>query len=466
MFKNLRLRLTFLYLLVAVLFTGLMMFGTHWLVARYFQTTTDLALRYRMAQEFSLLGLPLPTELDSAVESWAERRNTSVVPTPTSQQSVQEAEDQDGEHENEEAEHSLPIGIETYERGEEAYDADLASIYTLPLDQNGNLQTISVAGASAIPPDSAAVQNALIRGHDLRTIQLDSGSSIRLLTYSIQGDGDHPAFLQLGRPLNDQQRALNQLIIAMAGLGGAMLLILSIGSWALAGRSISPAEEAWSKQQTFIANAGHELRTPLTLIRANTEVVFRGTAETDPQRRKLEDILHETDHMGKLVADLLLLSRLDANTISLNVEPIEIERLLASLVSETEALAAEHGIAVHVDEAHGTALADLTRLRQVLLILFDNALSHTPEGGQVRFSSSVAEAGVQIRVSDTGTGISQEHLAHVFERFYQVDREGQRGSGLGLAIAKSLVVLMQGGLELESSGGQGTTAILTLPASD
>ena len=140
MFKNLRLRLTFLYLLVAVLFTGLMMFGTHWLVARYFQTTTDLALRYRMAQEFSLLGLPLPTELDSAVESWAERRNTSVVPTPTSQQSVQEAEDQDGEHENEEAEHSLPIGIETYERGEEAYDADLASIYTLPLDQNGNLQ--------------------------------------------------------------------------------------------------------------------------------------------------------------------------------------------------------------------------------------------------------------------------------------------------------------------------------------
>ncbi|MFN2148719.1 MAG: sensor histidine kinase [Anaerolineales bacterium] len=462
MFRGLRLRLTFLYLLVAALFTALMMLGTHWLVARYFQTTTDLALRYRMAQEFSLLGLSLPTELDSAVEAWTERQNTNIKPTQITQQPA--AAHEDSEQEHEESEHTLSPANEDYERAEEAYDSNLASIYTLPLDQEGNLQAVSAPSASLIPPDAAAVQGALLHGDDLRTIELDSGTRIRLLTYSIRGEGDHPAFLQLGRLLNDQQRALNQLVIAMAGLGGGMLLVLSIGSWSLAGRSISPAEEAWSKQQAFIANAGHELRTPLTWIRANTEVLLRGTERLDPRRGKLEDILQETDHMGKLIADLLLLSRLDAHAVSLETVPVDTKQLLSDLAREMEALAAERKVTIHVDAVPGAALADPTRLRQVLIILLDNALEHTPEGGQIRFSNALTPVQIQIQVRDTGSGIPPEHLAHVFERFYQAERNGRSGSGLGLAIAKSLVNVMNGELELRSAEGEGTTAVVTLPA--
>jgi signal transduction histidine kinase len=463
MFRGLRLRLTLLYLLVALAFTALMMFGTHQLVARYFQATTDLALRYRMAQEFTLLGVPLPSELKLAIETWSQRRAspTPLQTLPPSAEIIHEGE----EHEAETSEHEQLAAAGLYEQGEEAYDGELASIYTLPLDDRGQLQTISISSAPALPPDPAAVQNALINGHDLRTIELDSGTQVRLLTYSISGDGEHPAYLQLGRPLKDQQSTLNQLITAMAGLGGVMLLILSGGSWWLAGRSISPTEAAWRKQQTFVANAGHELRTPLTLIRANTEVALRGMPARNPQREKLEDILQETEHMGKLVADLLLLSRLDSDAVKLDLQPVNAGELLSELVRQSEALAAEGEVTLELGASEGTILADPVRLRQVLLILLDNAIGHTPAGGRIRLASAIQSEKVQISVNDTGVGISQEHLQHVFERFYQVERSGRAGSGLGLSIAKSLAQAMNGDLELISGAGQGTTALLTLPAS-
>ncbi|MEJ2012666.1 MAG: ATP-binding protein, partial [Anaerolineales bacterium] len=373
-----------------------------------------------------------------------------------------------GEHETEgeaEGEQHLQFEeAESSERAEEAYDGDLASIYTLPLDPGGSLQPASQSTASALTPDAAAVQSALLNGSDLRTVQLDSGASVRLLTYSMPADGENPAFLQLGRPLNDQQRVLRQLVVAMAGLGGVMLIILSFGGWALAGRSISPAEEAWDKQQTFIANAGHELRTPLTLIRANTETALRKPGAPGPVRAKLEDILRETDHMGRLVQDLLLLSRLDAGALKLEQRPVDVELLLTDLTREVEALAAERGIEVTLESSAGSAFADETRLRQVLLILFDNALAHTPAGGQITFRSRHQDRHVLLEITDSGTGIRREHLERVFERFFQAEPRGSSGSGLGLSIAKSLAEAMDGELELYSREGEGTTARLTLPA--
>jgi signal transduction histidine kinase len=461
MFRGLRLRLTFLYLLIAAAFTALMIAGTNHLVARYFENTTDLALRYRMAQEFSLLGIPLPTELDTAVEAWSERRDTAQATSTPRQPLVAGGEHETGDEE-EGQEHLQIDRAEGSEGAEEAYDGDLAPIYTLPLDPSGSLQPASQSTASALVPDKAAVQSALLNGSDLRTVQLDNGISVRLLTYSVPADGENPAFLQLGRPLNDQQRVLGRLVVAMSGLGGAMLVILSFGSWRLAGRSISPAEEAWDKQQTFIANAGHELRTPLTLIRANTEVALRKLEAAGAVRSKLEDILRETDHMSKLVQDLLLLSRLDAGALRLERQSIEIKGLLTNLMREVEALAAGRGIEVTLQADAGSVLADETRLRQVLLILFDNALAHTPAGGRIAFRSHRIDQHILLEITDTGTGISREHLERVFERFFQAEPLGSSGSGLGLSIAKSLAEAMGGELELESREGEGTTARLTL----
>jgi signal transduction histidine kinase len=308
------------------------------------------------------------------------------------------------------------------------------------------------------------VQSAVRNGHDLRTIQLQNGTSIRLLTYALPGGDENPAFLQLGRPLNDQERTLNQLVVVMASLGGAMLILLGLGSWWIAGRSISPAEAAWHKQQAFIANAGHELRAPLTLIRANTEVALRRTSKDDPRRTTLEDTLEETEHMGSLVSDLLMLSRLDTGALKLDLQAIAVPQLLEDLSRQVKALADEQNVMVSASAAEGEAIADRTRLRQVLLILFDNALGYTDSGGKITFSSEVQGDRVRIAVEDTGIGIRPEDLAHVFERFYQVERDGRSGSGLGLSIAKSLVEAMHGKLDLTSSVDEGTTVTLTIPA--
>ncbi|MGD2059162.1 MAG: hypothetical protein PVI04_10575, partial [Anaerolineales bacterium] len=140
MLRGLRLRLTFLYFGVAVAFTVLMLLGTHRLVAIYFQNSTDLALRYRMAQEFSLLDLPLPSELDQAVASWNDRRD---VPPPLSASRPVIQGDQEGEdgsdHADGSGEHDEDGESTYHEWAEESYDGDLASIYTLPLNSGGDV---------------------------------------------------------------------------------------------------------------------------------------------------------------------------------------------------------------------------------------------------------------------------------------------------------------------------------------
>jgi signal transduction histidine kinase len=460
-FKGLRLRMTFLYLLVAAGFTGLMIAGTHQMVARYFQETTDLALRYRMAQEFQQLGLSPPSELAAAAESWSEQRGSAAQPTAI-QPTLTGRIEHDQEEEADEGSAIKPNA--GHESGEEAYDGDLAAIYTLSLDRAGNPQASSMTSASNLTADTSAVASALVNGHDLRTIQLEGGTQVRLLTYSVDDGGNRPALLQLGRPLSDQQRVLNQLTLAMGILGVGILLVMSAGGWWLAGRSIAPTEEAWARQQTFIANAGHELRTPLTLLRANAEVALRQTPPGDPRQAKLEDVLAETDHMAKLVDDLLLLSRLDSGAVALEFSKVDARKMLEDLRRQTDALAAQHGVSFTIEGCpHVNLKADSVRLRQVLLILIDNALAHTPAGGEIRISCVVEMGKVRLRMSDTGIGISERDLAHVFERFYQVDHSGRSGSGLGLSIAKALVSAMGGDLTLTSARGEGTTAELTLP---
>jgi signal transduction histidine kinase len=241
---------------------------------------------------------------------------------------------------------------------------------------------------------------------------------------------------------------------------------LGAASWWLAGRSLIPTQRAWEQQQTFVANASHELRTPVTLMRASAEVALRGLPAPDVDRRELlEDILHECDHMSRLVEDLLLLSRLDAGRLKLERSAVPLAELLADVQRQTGRLAGEKGVRLSASSPSGIAWGDPTRLRQVLLILLDNALRHTPPGGSITVEAQPQGRHIQIAVADTGTGIAREHLPHVFERFYRADtaRGGDGGSsGLGLAIAKGLVEAQGGQIRLGSQPGRGTRVVVTL----
>jgi signal transduction histidine kinase len=297
---------------------------------------------------------------------------------------------------------------------------------------------------------------------------------VRLLTYSVpperSGDGvTLPAALQLGRLLSDQDRVLNTLLAVLLTLGGMSAVMLAAASWWLAGRALRPAQLAWDRQQAFVANASHELRAPLTLMRASAEVAMRSLPPGSTELHSLlTDMVTESDHMSRLVEDLLLLSRIDAGRLQLELRPVQVQQMLNDIQRQARGLAVERGITLTVASAQCAAQADATRLRQVLLIILDNALRHTPRGGHIKMEAQPMGKFAQISVSDTGSGIAPEHVPHIFERFYRASSVpgADAGSGLGLSIAKALMEAQRGQISVQSSPGKGTTVALLLPAAE
>ncbi|MEJ2601269.1 MAG: HAMP domain-containing sensor histidine kinase, partial [Anaerolineales bacterium] len=286
---------------------------------------------------------------------------------------------------------------------------------------------------------------------------------VRLLTYRTASQ-NAPAVLQIGRLLSDQDRVSSQLFSGLAILGGLSVLMLGLGSWWLSGRTMGPAQRAWNQQQQFVSNASHELRTPLTLLRATAEYGLRQN-QSSSKKAALKDILDETDYMSKLVDDLLLLSRLDAHRLKLAREPIQLSEILGEVSRQIAKVASNQGVPIELGDVHGSVWGDPTRLRQVLLILLDNALNHTSTGGKIRLETRLRGRLRQILVSDNGEGIPSQHLHHVFERFYQVEAGSNenRSSGLGLSIAKGLMEAQGGTIHVESQVGKGTQFSIALP---
>jgi len=486
MFKHLRLWLTLLYMLAALLLLVLIGGGTYQLVNNYFQTNTDMALQHKMAHEFVARGIAEPGALAAADRQWYA--NEGLQP-PSAAQSSAPQQSRDGDADDRSG-HAQPlIGNDDRVALEDAYGGDLAAIYTLPLDANGHVLSNTISSTLSIQPNQDALASALANGVDWRTVQLDSETRVRLLTYrlpqvtttqaaagnahGLQGappPGPAPTFIQMGRLLSYQDGVLQRLMMGMLALGGASIFLLGFASWWLAGRSLKPAQEAWERQQHFVANASHELRAPLTLMRAGTEVALRTTSPEDQdQRALLEDVLHECDHMNRLVEDLLLLSRLDAGHVELERQPIKLDDMLADVQRQVGRIAGERGITLVAGKVdfHLAAMGDPTRLRQVLLILLDNALQYTPPGGTIEITSLAHGRHVVLVVEDTGKGIAPEHMPHIFERFYRVEEargEEGKGNGLGLSIAKGLVEAQGGHITITSKPGQGTRITITLSA--
>ncbi|MEO8286132.1 MAG: ATP-binding protein [Chloroflexota bacterium] len=470
MFRGLRLRLTLLYMLASLLLIVLIGAATYQLTDRYFQSATDGALQHKLATEVRLLGVPLSEELLAADHNWYSTHSVQSGPAPTGTPRVRASDDkeEDNGHKSDAEEHEGPDEREL----EETFDGDLAAIFVLPLNADGQQLAVQGTGAAAAPMgvDVAALNTALDQGVDWRTVQLSGGTRVRLLTYKLPVNSatGGAAALQLGRTLADRDRVLNQMLLGLFGLSAFSMLLLGAASWWLAGRSLRPAQQAWERQQAFVANASHELRAPLTLMRASTEVAMRTLPASDRDNRELlDDVLQECDHMSRLVEDLLLLSRLDAGRLKIEQTAVSVEEMFGDVSRQVGRVAQQQGIGLTTEPVRDSILADPARLRQVLLILLDNALQYTPAGGSIQLAAHRYGSQMQLSVIDTGPGIAHEHLAHLFERFYRVSdkRSAQaEGSGLGLSIAKGLVEAQHGHIWIESKQGEGTRAIVSLPA--
>jgi signal transduction histidine kinase len=449
MLSSLRWKLTFLYLVIAIGLVGLVGIGTYILIDRYFQQTTDLALRYKMASQFRALRLKLPDELERAEKIWLQNNSQTIRLSPAAEPD-KESHDDDEKHEE--------------SVNENSYNADLAAVFVALLDQAGN----PILGPDVdIPPivnDPTVVASALQAGTDLRTVNIVGKGRLRVLTY--RSGIVNPAMVQTGRLLSDQDRALKEYLIFLMLLGSSAAVLMTFISWWLAGRSLGPAQKAWDQQQTFVSNASHELRTPLTLIRASADYGLR-TRSPDERSGLLQDILNECDYMDHLVDDLLLLSRLDAHRLKLQLESVSLVDLFAEIVHQLSKLADTGKVSIVVGSDAGHVWADAARLRQVLLIVLDNALRFTPAGGSIRLEARPEGKWLCIQVADTGTGIDRKHLPHLFDRFYQVPTEGDqinRSNGLGLSIAKALMEAQGGSITIDSTPGRGALVSLLVPA--
>ncbi len=223
-------------------------------------------------------------------------------------------------------------------------------------------------------------------------------------------------------------------------------------------------EETLQAQRRLVADASHELRTPLTTLRGNISLLQRQPPISGEDRTDiLADMVDETERLMRLVNDLLVLARADAGR-SLSQEPVSLKPLLDDVYQRVKLLAPHRTI--HYQPAADTSvMGNSDALKQVLLILLDNAFKHTPSEAAVTLTTAVNNGHVAIAVADDGPGISPAHLPHIFNRFYRGDeaRSGP-GTGLGLAIASKLTQAQNGTLTVQSQPGQGATFTLTFPA--
>lgn len=219
-------------------------------------------------------------------------------------------------------------------------------------------------------------------------------------------------------------------------------------------------------QRDFVANVSHELKTPLTSIQGFSQAILDGTAETpEAQKQSAGIIYNEASRMYRMVLGLLDLARLDGGIADLKREPVDLTVLLNSLAQRFGMQAQRNGITLQVKaDSLPPITGDGDRLAQVFINLVDNALKFTPPSGSVRLTARSLSDMVEIKVNDTGSGISAEALPHIFERFYQADsaRVGH-GAGLGLAIVSEIIKAHGGKISVRSMPGQGTEFTVLLP---
>ena len=262
--------------------------------------------------------------------------------------------------------------------------------------------------------------------------------------------------------------ALSELLILLLSVGSVTLLGAAFGGLFLANRALAPARLAFTRQQRFIADASHELRTPLTLMRADAEVLLRGREHMDVEDAALlEDIVAEANHMSTLATSMLTLARLDANAQHREHEVVSLDTLVQQGVQRVSAFAEQKSVRVQQEETDSAfVIGDPMLLEQALLVLLDNAIKYNRPGGQITVRTSIYEGKARLEVRDTGIGIPAEHLPHLGERFYRVDKARSReagGTGLGLSIAQHVASIHDGTMTLTSVPNEGTTVTLLLP---
>ena len=268
--------------------------------------------------------------------------------------------------------------------------------------------------------------------------------------------------LYVGKDVTALYSGLQKATYAQIVLGGVALLIASAIGYYMAGRALVPLKEAYEKQKQFAADASHELRTPLSVVMASADLLLADPSIKNPfLRQVLEDLKSEVKKMTNLVSDLLMVARSDNNALKFKIQRLDLTEILKQVIRTMTPIAEKKDIRLGGEDFRKAMInADEQKIKQLAIILVDNAIKYTPEGGAVLVRLEKVDATrVVFAVMDSGIGIAAEDLDKVFERFYRVDKARSRemgGNGLGLAIAAEIVKLHEGKISVASKLGEGT----------
>ncbi len=395
-----------------------------------------------------------------------------------------------------------------------------SGLYIQVLDENRTVQERSDNLGSDVIQIGEADFNRSAAGERVYYTTTGSSGKVRVLSgplYSPQRD--ETWFIQIAEPLSPVERTLGALQRTLI-IGSALaIVLLAAGAWVISEGALSPLarmshtarsigstrdlsqridpprthdelqdlaetfndmlarlEETFNAQRRFVADASHELRTPLTALRANSEIMLRqvdsGIIDTADLREGLTDVRDEVDRMTRLVQNLLTLARADVGWRP-EMEPVDLVEIVRDAGRFATPLA--HGrpfaISLPVPDADGSVPqvaveGNADQLRQLILILLDNAFTHAAPDGDVTLALERDGDDAIIAVADSGPGIRPEHLQRIFERFYRADdarSRGYGGAGLGLSIARWIAAIHRGEIAVDSDPGDGTTFRVSLP---
>jgi signal transduction histidine kinase len=334
----------------------------------------------------------------------------------------------------------------------------------------------------AIPaglPDTDAATIASRSGRDVRTSTITVRSAgndaervpVRQLTVPLDAD-EGRYYVQVIQDRTAEVQTLQSLVLVLV-VGGLVVVLVAAGFGAVYARralvpirdSLTAQRGALQRQREFAADASHELRTPLTVIRSSVELLRRNAARPVTEvGDALTDIDAEVQQLTGLVDDLLLLARSDSGAVTLQHVPLHLDDIATEAAAALAKPAADAGVRIEVDPAPTPAMGDPARLRQLVTILLDNAIRHSPREATVRLAVHPLAGGASLAVDDAGPGVRAEDRERIFDRFWRAPGAPAGGTGLGLAIARWIAEHHDGTIAVQPSDAGGARFEVRLPA--